>query len=315
MAETVNDLLSFVDLNEIRFRWPSEFIFFCGGRSSNDPRDPVSLRHYLLEEKKIASRLEAKIVLAEAANQLYRDTSYKDLITYEEDIAKISRIVLLIAESSGSLAELGAFASTEHLMRKLYVIMQEEYYLAESFVRFGPVKRLENEGATRVAFYPWRVNGKGRIVKASMRQHVSELVRFINDRVSEGNKTFRFGADENSQLRDFIVVLWLAEVAQAITTERITEYAGLLGYSISWQRVQDCFYCMKLAGWMDQCAYSGSTYLIRKSNTGIVERFAFQPGSTVKDTGRWLALTQKAIAKETALKRPFLRTVMERRNG
>ena len=59
------------------------------------------MRHYLLNERKIGRRLKADIVLAETANQLYRDTAYKDLITFEEDIAKISALVLVIAESSG----------------------------------------------------------------------------------------------------------------------------------------------------------------------------------------------------------------------
>lgn len=155
VPESVEDLLSYVDLNELRFKWPSAFIFFCGGRSSENPKDPVSLRHFLLNEKRIEPRLDAKVILAEAANQLYRDSSYKDLITYEEDIAKISRLILLIAESAGSLAELGAFSSSEQIKKKLSVLMQQKHFDAESFVRFGPVERLQNEDESKVAFFPW----------------------------------------------------------------------------------------------------------------------------------------------------------------
>ncbi len=303
-----------MDLNELRLRWPSAFIFFCGGSSTENPNDPVSLRHYLLSERNIGPRLDGKVILAEAANQLYRDSSYKDLITYEEDIAKISRVILLIAESAGSLAELGAFSSSAQIKKKLSVLMQQKYYESESFVRFGPIERLQQEDGKRVAFFPWRVNGNGRVIKSSVKAHVPEIVRFINERISDVPDTFQFGAEANKDSRDFVVVLWLAGVAQAISAERISEYAETLGYQISRSRVLDCFYCMKLAGWMDQCPYSGSKYLIKKSKADIVDRFAFKEDSSLKDAGRWLALTQAAIKLETGLSTPLLRTVMEMRD-
>lgn len=315
MAESVETLLGYVDVNELRFQWPSAFIFFCGGSSSEDPKDPVSLRHYLLNEKKIESRLNAKVILAEAANQLYRDSSYTDLITYEEDIAKISRLILLIAESAGSLAELGAFSSSGQIKKKLSVLMQQKYFDAESFVRFGPIERLQQEAETKVAFFPWRTNGKGRIVKSSIRDHVSEIVRFINERIAEVPKTFQFGLDSNKDVRDFAMVLWLAGVAQAITADRISDYAEKLGHPITRARVLDCFYCMKLAGWMERFPYSGSTYLIRRSTVDVVDRFSFKAGSRIRDGSRWHALTQAAIRKETGLTKPLLRGIMEMRDG
>lgn len=315
MSGTVKDLLSYIDLNEVRFRWPSNFIFFCGGQSTDDEKDPVSLRHYLLKERNIGRKINAEIVLAEAANQLYRDTDYKDLISYEEDIAKISSIVLLIAESAGSLSELGAFVATDHLRQKLYVIMQEQFHDAESFVRFGPIKRLENEKSTRVAFYPWRVNGRNRIVKSSIYEHVPELVNFVNLRLSEITQSFKFGATDNAPLQDFLIVLWLTHVSQAITREKIREYSLLLGHEISNSRIDKCFYCMKLAGWMDKYAYSGSRYYYTKFSKDFVERFSFQSKSPINDSRRWLSLIQPAIVRETSLTKPFLKKIMERKDG
>lgn len=315
VAESVEDLLGFVDLNELRFKWPSAFIFFCGGSSSDIPKDAVSLRHYLLRERKIEARLDGKVILAEAANQLYRDSSYTDLITYEEDIAQISRVILLIAESAGSLAELGAFSSSEQIKKKLSVLMQQKYFDAESFVRYGPIERLQKEDESRVAFFPWRVNGKGRVIKASVKDHVTEIVRFINKKIADVPETFQFGLASNKDYRDFALVLWLTGVAQAITAERLSDYAEKMGHPISRARVMNCFYCMKLAGWMDLCPYSGSTYLIRKTTVDVVDRFAFTAGSRLKDSSRWTALAQAAIKKEAGLPQPLLRTVMEMRDG
>lgn len=59
------------------------------------------MRHYLLNERKIGRRLKADIVLAETANQLYRDTAYKDLITFEEDIPRFLRWCLSLLKVLG----------------------------------------------------------------------------------------------------------------------------------------------------------------------------------------------------------------------
>jgi hypothetical protein len=314
LSESVKELLEYVDVNELRFKWPSNFIFFCGGSSSVNATDPVSLRHYLLKERKIEARLDGKVILAEAANQLYRDTSYTDLITYEEDIAKISRIIFLIAESAGSLAELGAFSSSHQIKKKLSVAIQQQYFNAESFVRFGPIKRLESEDPDRVAYFPWRVNGKGRVIKSSIRDHVPEIIRFVNDRIAKVPDTFQFGAPSNEDFRDFALVLWITGLAQAITAERLSEYAAILGHAIKRERVLDCVFCMKLAGWMDFFPYSGSKYLIRRSAVDVIDRFAFSAATKIKDVSRWTALTQSAIKKETGLTKPMLRTIMEMRD-
>jgi hypothetical protein len=70
---------------------------------------PDSLRDCLWRVCLLSRRLKGEVVLAEKANQLYRETKYTDLISFEEDIARIASLVLVIAESPGSLAELGAF--------------------------------------------------------------------------------------------------------------------------------------------------------------------------------------------------------------
>jgi hypothetical protein len=100
------------DLNfdGVRVFRPSKFMFLCGGYISGDKSAKAkNLRDYLFRVKQIATKYD--IVLAEKATQLFRDSEYDDLISFEEDVARIAAVVLVIAESPGSLAELGAFTS------------------------------------------------------------------------------------------------------------------------------------------------------------------------------------------------------------
>lgn len=140
MPDALELLVGDIDFERLRIVRPSRFSFVCGGRIDvNNGARPLSVRDYLIRLRSLEKSLRHPIVLAESAQQLYRETSYSDLITFEEDIAKIASVVLVVSESAGALAELGAFASTAPIREALRVIISEDHEQEESFVRFGPI--------------------------------------------------------------------------------------------------------------------------------------------------------------------------------
>lgn len=118
-SHLVAELTSFygdLELSQLRVYRPSKFVFLCGGFISLDSRARAqNLRDYLYRVRGLSPRYN--IVLAEIATQLYRDGGYTDLISFEEDIARIASVVLVIAESAGSLAELGAFTANDTIQK------------------------------------------------------------------------------------------------------------------------------------------------------------------------------------------------------
>jgi hypothetical protein len=251
-------LFNDLDRTKLRVRPPSKFIFFCGGRLSGQEKAASSLRHYLLNDRKIAKRLNADVILAEKANQLYRDTDYHDLITFEEDIARISAMVLVVAESEGSLAELGAFASNGVTRSSLTIIIQEIFAASESFIRFGPVERIKRDDGARVGFYPWRTNKKKNLIKASARQHVRQIVNFINSGIHKVPATFLYRS--RADIEAFIVIYWIIYLSRAITLGKLAQFTSLLIGSQTPDSVRRMLYCMRLAGWIDVSPYSGQDY-------------------------------------------------------
>lgn len=237
------------------------------------------MRQYLLNEKKIGRKLKAEIVLAESANQIYRDTTYADLITFEEDIARISAMVLVIAESAGSLAELGAFSSNITIRNSLAIVMQEKYAEAESFIRYGPVERIRNDDIERVGFFPWRINKNNRIVKNSAQSHVTSIIDFINGRLDRVPKTTGYSSSED--IRDFIVLYWVIFLSFAITLSKLTSYIKNIIPGMDQGEVRKKLYCMQLAGWVNKKHYSNLDYYFccydddpfdYKFNVGVVQR-------------------------------------------
>lgn len=250
-------------------RRPSRFVFFCGGSAG-------SLRHYLLNDRKIGERLKGGILLAEKANELYRDSEYEDLISFEEDIAQISSLVLLIAESAGSLAELGAFASIEAIRDRLAVIIQTEYEGAESFVRFGPIERIKNDDDRRVGAFPWRLRKNSTLIRTSIKAHVREVVSFINGMILRTPSEELFKSNE--RLQSFIIILWILHMSAAISITDLLKYADEI-FSIPQADVKNKLYCMKMCGWIGKYRYSGKDYWFSRSISDPISKYRFVTGT------------------------------------
>jgi hypothetical protein len=71
-------------------------------------------------------------------------SGYSDLLEFERDACHLARGTILFAESPGSLAELGALAVDNTLVKSLLVVVQEQHINEQSFLKLGPLRRVEH---------------------------------------------------------------------------------------------------------------------------------------------------------------------------
>jgi hypothetical protein len=278
------NLFEDLNLDRLRLVRPTKFVFLCGGiiKESGFSR-PDSLRDYLWRVCLLSRRLKGEVVLAEKANQLYRATKYTDLISFEEDIARIASLVLVIAENPGSLAELGAFSSNDVISKSLRVIMQQKYAKAESFVRWGPVERLKNDSDDYVGFFPWRVNSANKLIVRSASPHRGEIIRFINSHIEKAPKTTSYQKGSNSEI--FYVIYWRIFLALAISFENLLNCVNYLLPNVARSDLRNKLYCMQLAGWIDRELYSGKDYFFTCYDIDLLE-YAYKDGVADRDNAR-----------------------------
>ena len=67
----------------------------------------------------------------------------------ESDLAALSDLVVIIVESPGTFAELGAFSHVEALRKKLLPIVDLQYKGANSFINTGPIRWIDEESDYR----------------------------------------------------------------------------------------------------------------------------------------------------------------------
>lgn len=285
-----------IDFHALRFKRPRKTLFFCGGQTpTNGELGPVSVRDYLYRIRPLKKSILNCVVLAESANDLYRESRYNDLITFEEDIARISAVVLLIAESPGSLAELGAFSSIQSISSTLYVIMSESHYGHTSFIRHGPIERLKRANEDCVHAYPWDTRKSGPELARDIEPHYAAIEAFIENALKAVPTTLRYPAGRDERI--FCIAYWLIFVAIGITFRVLCDAIRLFMDDITEKDVKNKLYSLRVAGWILVKYYGGKEYYYTKLHEDPFD-YSFRAGERVRDGVRWrVALTTELSDK------------------
>lgn len=235
MVDPRDTFISRIDLARTRVRAFEGFVFLCGGPRTNDLLPIRSVRHMLYNELTsgrhgdIATRLR----LAEDIQDWYRDGNYPDLLTFEEHLAGLSAVIVLIVESPGAVAELGAFSMRSMFVERLLVLVAELHYEAESFIRLGPLKRIENYSDQSVLVYDWHERSySGTAVERfeKITGQMSEIVLAIKNFTSPDKSERNFKDEEPSHV--MFLICEICDLFGALSVKEIARYLSELDISL-----------------------------------------------------------------------------------
>lgn len=85
-------------------------------------------------------------------DELLYSSHAPDLLSLENLLADSVDAVIMIPESPGSFAELGAFASNEKLRNKLVCVIDEKFKKAKSFINQGPLKLVKQANKSNIVY-------------------------------------------------------------------------------------------------------------------------------------------------------------------
>lgn len=126
-------VISLLRQKEYHFRKVGTVVFLCGGRESV-PRD--RLAEYLDRQQE-----NYLVFYAEAAWEvIVQQSDNTNALAMEEKLAELADIIVIVVESPGTFAELGAFAISRPLRKKLLPILKQHHRNNGSFVETGPVQ-------------------------------------------------------------------------------------------------------------------------------------------------------------------------------
>lgn len=85
-------------------------------------------------------------------DELLFGQDHYDLINLENILADSVDAVVIILESFGAVAELGAFANNDKLRKKIVCVVNKRYKKDKSFVNYGPIRLLKDKKEGEVVY-------------------------------------------------------------------------------------------------------------------------------------------------------------------
>ncbi|HFI9804746.1 TPA: retron St85 family effector protein [Vibrio parahaemolyticus] len=248
------------DVRNFKINYPDHRIFVCGGQIDITEPIPLSFRQRLIG--KLAAtypHIESEIVLAESFKDYFREHAYRNLLTFEDDIAQLASVVVIFLESPGSLVELGMFCTKPNFYKKLLIIApREETEREDSFIYLGPLHHIRNKEPTSVAIYPWpspKVLGYSDI-------HLQDLCASLLEKRDNIPKSPAFNVKNSGHVA--LLILEIVRLSYPILLTEIELALVSLDLDEDKSKVTRLLYLLNKLGYLDTYEYSGYKYYYPK---------------------------------------------------
>lgn len=185
-------------------------IFICGADKNDITKNRYKISQ-LLQDKWLKKWIEF-IYPEDIFEELLYSSESKDLLSLEGLLAKTVDIILMIPESPGSFAELGAFANDENLRKKMICILDSKYKKHKSFINQGPIKLVRKANKSNVVYIDF--------------EDIENEIEKITSAISKFRRFFTFEKEVNLlQADNFLLpAIYLLEPVDKKSLSKIIEY-------------------------------------------------------------------------------------------
>ncbi len=125
-----------------------KIVFICGGKPTNFVNREKIERYF---EKNLERFLTFRA--ENAWNVIQENLRGTNALELEEWLADFSDVVIILVESFGTVAELGAFSMNSILRKKVLPILDTKYEGDDSFINTGPIKWIDKESKYSPSIY------------------------------------------------------------------------------------------------------------------------------------------------------------------
>lgn len=289
----ITDLVDRFDAKSLHVRAPSPIILLCGGPIDVRTPKPESLREaYTLIYGRAALK-DYTTVTPEEFKIFAPDGNYQDWLSFESEFAQIVDLIVLFSESYGSVAELGAFAMVEEIALRLLVVIDDKNYSDPSFVKLGPVRRLEGKyGKSSVCVLNRRdinIPDITKVADVNLDNFAATLVAAIAKRKGDYKERTTFIPDRPGHLIKLIV--GLIQHYGALTETEIEVLLFAMELKVEPEKIPDYLLCAVNANWIARDKRGVEEYYCALPNTGPAVEYKLRKDLPVeeRDRDRWRA--------------------------
>ena len=265
-----------VELGASKIQFPQDVVFLCGGPISDQKSSISSLRDFINKERDVILGPK-KVLLAEKVATAFDSRLFDDLLELETHIASISRLGLLVSESPGSIAELGAFSQIPEIREILLVLVHSNHYQENSFIKDGPIRYLLNRDEQSVQEFDWQRTRAGNLDKKSAGKLAVPIKAAIDSFIGKLPRTKKFQEDRIGH--KILLVAGVVNLLRCSKLREITAAMLELGVRLEEKQLKQVLFCLELFGWVRIIKRETSYYVY----TGGSDPFLFRGKGTFAD--------------------------------
>ncbi|MEX9760850.1 retron St85 family effector protein [Providencia rettgeri] len=258
-------------------------IFVCGGPIN---ANPISVRDYFFSHvAQHNPKLLDSLVLAEDFKDYFKDGAYSDLMSFEDDIANISTLVIICLESAGSLVELGLFVNRKNLAQKLHVVAPLEEIEGtpnknitprSSFIYLGPLEYLKSLEPNSVSVFPWPD-------KTRLKYDEIELIYDdVNTRLKNVKKTEKYNSGNTGHLA--ILIYEIILLSEPIKKTEIEWALYCIDIDVSQKLISRLLYLLTKMKLISSISYSRTDYYYVIGHKESKIKFGLSNKGKIKDS-------------------------------
>lgn len=250
-------------------------VLLCGGcvktkERADDPTPPTkSLRHAIIN-----SNTTYETYIPENIKSWQSDGIFKNLMHFEEDLASICSLVVVILESYGSLAELGAFFQHPDLSHKIVVIRSTDFHDHPSFINLGILRHLAEKGEFRVKSYPWNIKSPATSITDEVVGDVISGIQEVLDRLPR-----RPTLNLSNQSHVVVLICEIIELFSALKESEIFEYLTSVGVAITKDEIKRKLFLLEQFRLVEKVTYDDATFYMRSNEKYHRLRLALKEGA------------------------------------
>ena len=285
------DLVDRIDPGTIHVRAPSPLIFLCGGPTDVKNPKPISLREAFTRIYANKDLRSFDTIMPEDFKIFPPHGQYTDILSFETEFAEIVDLVILFSESQGSFTELGAFSMIKEIAERLLVVIDDENYNEDSFIKLGPLLFLQNNIGESSVCVVNRSDLNFQSIKdvtdLNIGMFENRIVAAINARKSEVKKPTTFSPDRHGHIIKLIV--GLIQHYGALTKSELEKLLNGFAVELKVGKLANYLLCAINAEWILKDRRGFVEYYCAVPNKGEALVYKLRKERHIEPRERWRA--------------------------
>lgn len=270
--------LRLIEISNCRVLLAPHITFICGGPVDISATSNHSIRNMFMNLSAGMSDKSEGFTLAE--NFKDWQTGYSNLADFENDIASLASVIVVILESPGALAELGLFFANPELRRKMVVVVHRAHHASESFIKFGLLSPLETERQESVLVYEIDNKKIDEIEKDEVKEIVDDVFS-INEKL---DKTSLFNLNNRGHL--IFLIFQIIDLFSILTFAEIELYINTLGATMRKKEITSGLYILRKFNLIEEEKRSSQVFYFVQSTTSNRVELSFRKDESNPDNPR-----------------------------